>query len=110
MYLLSFFTDKNHPHVKKIMAESKKIEVNDQHGKYIPGRSDSHEVPVYQTKWLKFGLRVLDITASYAIPLIPDNYSSLFWLDYKELHGDTDSWTNDKYPYIGWARDHSMME
>lgn len=111
LYLLSYFSTKNHSLVKQILAEVPKYEVNDDNGKYIKGRSDFHEAPVYQTKWLKFGLHSLSIEDTYTIPKIQDNYSSLFWWDYKDsyMKGTSDAydeWKNDFYPYIGWAADH----
>jgi hypothetical protein len=111
LYLLSFFTDKDNSFVKQVLLEIPKYEVNDNSGKYIKGRSDFHEAPVYQTKWLKFGLHSLGIEDPYTIPKIQDNYSALFWWDYKDsyLKGTKDAydeWKNDFYPYIGWAADH----
>jgi len=111
LYLLSFFTDKNYSLVKQILSELPKYEVSDSNGKYIKGRTDFHETPVYQTKWLKFGLRSLNMEDSYSVPKIQDNYSSLFWWDYKDtyLEGTQDSSNgsgNDFYPYLGWAVDH----
>ena len=117
LYFLAFFTDKNNPFVKQILAEISKYEVTDTNGKYIKGPSDFHEVPVYQTKWLKFGLNALGIEDPYIIPKIKDNYSSLFWWDYKDTYmkGTTDAydeWKNDFYLYIGWAADnfHSWVK
>jgi hypothetical protein len=111
LYLLSFFTDKTHPLVMEILEEAKRYKVEDGHGKYIRGRSDFHEAPVYQTKWLKFGLRSLELKDDYTIPQIQDNYASLFWWDYKDTYmpGTIDAgedWKHDRYPYIGWAADH----
>lgn len=111
LYLLSFFTDKSNPLVQKILYEAKKIEVKSVEGTYINGRSDFHNAPVYQTKWLKFGLSKLDLPDPYIIPSLQDNYSSLFWWDYKDsyMKGTIDAydeWKNDNYPYIGWAADH----
>jgi len=40
LYLLSLFTDKNHPLVQKILDELPRYEVRDEHGFYIKGRSD----------------------------------------------------------------------
>ncbi len=86
------------------------------HEIFIKGRSDFHDAPVYQTKWLKYGLRSLGIPDKYTIPQLQDNYSSLFWWAYKESYtpGTLDAyeeWDMDKdpypkYPYIGWAADH----
>jgi len=111
LYLLSLFTNKDHPLVKQILNEVKKYEVKDSNGFYIRGHSDFHEAPAYQTKWLKFGLAGLHLPDPYSIPQVSDNYSALFWWDYKESYfkgtiDAYDEWKNDKYPYIGWAADH----
>lgn len=110
LYLLSFFTDKNNQCVKRVLAEIPKYEVKDNNGTYIKGRSDFHEAPAYQTKWLKFGLHSLGIDDPYTVPQVQDNYSSLFWMDYKDTYmkGTSDAydeWKNDFFPYIGWAAD-----
>jgi hypothetical protein len=110
LYLLSLFTDSNHVAVKNIMNEIPKWQVEDRNVKYIKGRSDFQEVPVYQTKWLIYGLEKLGIDHNLSIPLIPDAYSSLFWWDFKEFHVKGDEWANEKYPYLGWARDHFYLE
>lgn len=93
LYLLSLFTDKTHPLVKQILEEAKKFEVRDENGLYIKGLSDFHETPVYQTKWMKYGLKSLGLDDPYSIPLVLDNYSSLFWWEYKDsyLPGTTDA-------------------
>lgn len=111
LYLLSLFADKDHPAVKKTMEEVKKYERNDGQGKYIIGRSDFHEAPVYQTKFLKWGLKKIGLQDEYIIPEVDDDYSSLFWWDYTDAYmpGTVDAydkWKDDKYPYIGWAADH----
>ena len=111
LYLLSLFTGKDHPLVQKILAEIPAYVVKDRQGTYIKGRSDFHEAPVYQTKWLKFGLIAMGLQDTFSIPAIQDNYSSLVWWDYKDSYmpGTTDAcdeWKNDFYPYIGWAADH----
>jgi len=112
LFLLSLFCDKEHELVKKILMEVKKYEVNDKNICYIKGRSDFHFTPVYQTKWLKYGLESLGIYDPYTIPLIQDDYSSLFWWEYKDTYMEGtrdafDEWEkNFNYPYIGWAADH----
>ena len=108
LFLLSFFTDKDYPLVNDILNTVKKFEVISPSGKYINGRSDFHEAPVYQTKWMKYGLKSLGITDSYIIPDIPDNYSALFWWDYRDSYmpGTDDADDRDNYPYLGWACDH----
>ncbi|NEW83841.1 MAG: hypothetical protein GZ094_15945 [Mariniphaga sp.] len=106
LYLLSFFTNQHHPLVAKILEEAKKFEKKVDGKLFISGRSDFHEVPVYQTKWMKFGLKSLKMNDPYQIPSISDDYSSLFWWDYTENYLRCDEYSNDFYPYLGWARDH----
>jgi hypothetical protein len=107
LFILSFFTDKNHPLVANILEEVKRFEIVTPSGKYIKGMSDFHETPVYQTKWLKFGLKSLKLPDDYTIPRVEDDYSALFWWDYKDsyLPGTKDTNDKDKYPYLGWACD-----
>lgn len=108
LYLLSLFVDKSNPMVNKILEEAKKYEFTDSKGIYIKGRSDFHETPVYQTKWMKFGLKQFALPDKYTIPKMKDNYSSLFWWDYKSHYVAGTEDANDKkfYPYLGWASDH----
>lgn len=106
LYLLSLFSDRSHPLVEVLKQEAGRLEKTGPGGRYILGRSDFQEVPVYQTKWLKFGLAKMDMEDPYSIPHQPDNYSSLFWWDYQSEHIEGNAWRSDKYPYIGWARDH----
>ena len=114
LFLVSLFSDKNHPVIEKILKEIAKYEVHTREGVYIRGRSDFHETPVYQTKWLKYGLKSLGLNEEYIIPTVQDDYSSLFWWDYKETYweGTKDAYesydekTKHFYPYIGWASDH----
>ncbi|MDD6211360.1 MAG: hypothetical protein PUB21_12250 [Bacteroidales bacterium] len=111
LYLLSLFVDKEYPLVQQILKETKKYEKTNAQGKYIQGRSDFHETPVYQTKFLKWGLKQLGLEDDYIIPEIEDDYASLFWWDYKDTYVSSTKdaynlWKDDKYPYIGWAADH----
>ena len=111
LYLLSLFADKSHPAVKRTLEEVKKYEQQSAEGKYIQGRSDFHETPVYQTKFLKWGLKKMNLSDDYIIPRVQDDYATLFWWDYKDsyMHETKDAcdfMTNDYYPYIGWATDH----
>lgn len=106
LYLLSLFTNKNHPLVSSIMKEAHKQEKNSNGSLYISGRSDFHEVPAYQTKWMKYGLKKLKMVDPYTIPSVKDDYSSLFWWDYKDSYVPCEEYTDNLYPYLGWARDH----
>ncbi len=108
LYLISLYSDKSHPLVAKIMEEARKIEVKENSGKYIKGKTDYHEAPVYQNKWLKFGLKKLGMNDEYSIPYVEDNYSALFWWDYRSYYkpGIEDACDKKNYPYLGWACDH----
>jgi len=108
LYLLSFFTNKEHPLVSEIISEVNKCVVNTGQKKYIAGRTDFHVTPCYQTKWLKYGLRAIGLPDDYSIPEIYDNYSALFWWDFKDayVNGNKDVGKNDRYPYLDWASNH----
>lgn len=112
LYLLSLFTDSSHPLVKKILSEAKKHEVTTSGQTYLSGRSDFHEAPAYQTKFFKFGLAALHLPDAYTIPEQQDDYSALFWWDYKKTYfpGTKDASHSragiNFYPYIDWATDH----
>lgn len=107
LYLISLVSNRKHPLVESILAEIPKFEVAGPDGPYISGRTDFGEHPVYQTKWLKFGLRSLGLTDRFVVPRLPDSYSALFWMDYKaqSMAGAAAEDRKD-YPYLGWASDH----
>ncbi len=107
LFLVSLVSDKNHPLVAKVLAEVPRFEKTNATGKYILGRSDFADHPVYQTKWLKYGLRALGLPDAYVIPKVADSYGALFWMDYKDQHiAGKDSDDRGRYPYLGWACDH----
>jgi len=107
MYLISLFSNRNHPLVQRILDELPKFEIQGPEGKYLKGRTDSAEHPAYQTKWAKYGLATLGLDDPYVVPRVRDSYSALFWWSYKETYvagKDTDN--RGPYPYLGWACDH----
>ena len=107
LYLISLVSDKTHPLVSKILAEIPRYERDGPQGKYICGKSDFAEHPVYQTKWLKYGLHALGMPDPYAIPSLADSYSALFWMDYRDAYVPGHDYANHRsYPYLGWACDH----
>ena len=109
LYLISLVSDKKHPLVTKALEELHKLEVRGQDGRFIKGRSDFSEHPVYQTKWTKYGLRALGLDDPYVIPRLADSYSSLFWMDWRDVHvRGTEAVDRDHYPYLGWATDHFL--
>lgn len=105
LYLVSLVSDANHPIVATILKEAETFRVGD----HISGNSDYAPHPVYQTKWLKFGLRSLGLPDTWQIPVIKDTYSALFWMDYRDQHVGDHSFSSQgrqPYPYLGWACDH----
>ncbi len=111
LYLISLVSNRSHPLVEKILAELPRWEVTVEGRKYIKGRSDFAAHPVYQTKWLKFGLRALGLPDPYTVPLVKDSYSALFWWDYRDEHvPGSDARDRGDYPYLGWAVDHFYCE
>ncbi len=107
LFLISLVADKNHPLVAKVLAEVPRFEKTNAAGQYILGRSDFANHPVYQTKWLKYGLRALGLPDGYTIPKVADSYGALFWMDYRDQHvAGNDSNDRSRYPYLGWACDH----
>jgi hypothetical protein len=52
-------------------------------------------------------MKRLSMHDPYVIPVLPDDYSFLFWLDEKKYHRSLkEEYNNDFYPYLQWARDH----
>ena len=107
LFLISLVSDRNHPLVPQVLAAAARFETNGPSGRYLLGRSDFAPHPVYQTKWMKFGLRALDLPDPYVVPRLTDGYSALFWMDYRDAHvAAKDADDRGDYPYLGWACDH----
>ena len=105
LYLVSLVADANHPVVDKVLRVIPQFKK----GNYIAGMSDFAEHPVYQTKWLKFGLRTLHLEDPYEIPAVFDSYSALFWIDFKDAHVEGSAFSREmarNYPYLVWAEAH----
>jgi hypothetical protein len=105
LYIISTVSDRKHPLIEKVLETAEAYK----NATYIEGKTDYTFHPVYQTKWLKFGLKSLGIADEYKIPLMYDNYSTLVWWDYRtESVGGRqfDENTSAKYPYLTWAEDH----
>jgi hypothetical protein len=76
---------------------------------HLHGSTDFAPHPVYQTKWLKYGLQRLGLDDPYVIPEVADSYSSLFWMDFKKVHVPHPRFDANallKYPYLNWAEAH----
>lgn len=109
LYIISEVADNKHPLIEKILDELEGYKNND----YIEGKTDDSYHPVYQTKWIKFGLKSLGILDNYKIPPIYDSYSPVFWLDFKNqvIESKTfDETTNLNFPYLTWATNHTLNQ
>ena len=109
LYIVSMVSDSKHPLIEKILEEADGYKNND----YIEGKTEDSFHPVYQTKWIKFGLKSLGISDNYKIPLIYDNYSPVFWLDFKTQNvggRQFDEVTSLNSPYLTWAEDHTFNQ
>jgi hypothetical protein len=103
LYLVSLVGDRSHPVVRTVLDELPKV-TKDRH---LTGKSDFAPHPVYQTKWLKFGLARLGLPDDYVVPVVADSYSPLVWWAYREQHVKTTArHLSDDYPYLTWADDH----
>jgi len=106
LYLVSLVADKSHPLVEKVLKEMPRFEVDAPGGKYLNGRSDFAFHPAYQTKWAKYGLRALGLPDAYVVPRVEDEYSALFWMDYRDTYVKSKDAGSLSYPYLNWACDH----
>jgi hypothetical protein len=105
LYMISLTADVTHPLVSGVLKEARE-RTRDGH---LVGLTDGAPHPVYQTKWLKFGLRALGLADEWVIPAVPDSYSSLFWMDYRTEHVAAGRFAEESaklYPYLGWAEAH----
>ena len=109
LFLVSLVSDRNHPVVQMALDSVRQFEREH----YIIGKTDYAEHPVFQTKWLKYGLKSLGLPDPYTIPKQYDSYSSLFWWDYTTEHvpgNRFDDGSSTNYPYLIWAEDHFYHE
>lgn len=102
LYLLAVTGCTDHPLIDRVIEEAKsRLEDG-----VLTGQCDSSPHPVYQTKWLKYGLEALGRDSSFLrIPDVFESYSGLFWMD-----GHNEPYNGDfcvNYPYLSWAQAHS---
>lgn len=105
LYLVSLVSDAAHPVVARVLEAAQGCTV-DQH---LSGWSDFAPHPVYQTKWMKYGLARLGLPDPYRIPTVPDTYSALFWMAYRDQHQPGEAFSlreGELYPYLAWAEAH----
>lgn len=105
MFLLSMVADKDHPLVARVLEQAENFRRTD----YLEGRTDGAEHPVYQTKWLKFGLKSLGLADTWHIPISYDSYAPVFWFDYRDWAASGPAFhekVKEASPYLAWAEAH----
>lgn len=115
LYLQSLATEKNEQLISDILKEAERITVEGE--RYISGITDGSYMPLYQTRWLKFGMKSLGLDDSkYVIPDVEEQYAALMWFD---GYGDIgaigreeliDNWNDEVYPYLRFAKLHFYKE
>lgn len=107
LYLISLVSGKEHPLVKVVLAELERRSACRNGWRFITGKTDGGDHYVFQTKWAKFGLKSLGLPDPFTIPELPDSYSALFWMDFKDSYVLTRDASNPRYfPYLDWACAH----
>ncbi|MBO0931920.1 hypothetical protein [Fibrella aquatilis] len=109
LFLISLVSNKNHPLVGPTLDSARQFVKQTATGPCIEGKTDYALHPVFQTKWMKYGLNALGLPDPYQIPAVYDAYSSLFWWGYKNQHvagKRFDAANRRDYPYLAWAEDH----
>lgn len=105
LFMVSLFDADRHPIIDKVM----KAIAGYRKDRHIVGQTDHAEHPVFQTKWLKFGLKSLALEDPFQIPAVFDSYGALFWMDYRSEHVPGTRFSEKSlvtYPYLNWAEAH----
>jgi hypothetical protein len=107
LVLVSLVSDRTHPLVPKLLKALRTFEIRDGGTRFIRGRSDFSEHPVYQTKWAVMGLEALGLPNPYTVPDVQDGYGALFWMKREGgRNAPLNSGVSSLYPYLDWASDH----
>jgi hypothetical protein len=109
LFMVSLVGDRRHPLVETVL----KAVPTYQRDRHIVGLTDYAEHPVYQTKWLKYGLRHLGLDDPYEVPSVFDSYDVLFWMDFRDQHVPGprfETRSAQLYPYLAWAEAHFHSE
>lgn len=105
LYLQSLVKNKNTKLISEIIEEASSA--RNSNG-YIEGLTDGFNHPVYQTKWLIFGLKSLGLDYSeYIVPDVYDNYNELTWFYNEPNKGEPKGEISlSDYPYLDYAYVH----
>lgn len=105
LFLISLVADKEHPLVPRVLEAAEAFRRTD----YIAGRTDGAEHPVYQTKWLKFGLKCLGLPDPWHVPVSYDSYAPVFWMDFRDPLAAGPPFpekAKEAAPHLAWAEAH----
>ncbi len=110
LFLAALVSNKTHPAVPMALDSVAQF----RRGNHIAGQTDGEEHPVFQTRWLKYGLKSLGLPDPYVIPTGYDPYASRCWWANKSqptgLAKDAAAgWLTkqgDDNPGLVWAQDH----
>ncbi len=102
LFLISLFADSRHPLTSATLRQADRFRKGD----FIEGITDGALHPVYQTKWLKFGMNALGLEDPWVSPRIEDSYNRLFWWALRDHDSDFEKRyfpMDERYPYLTWA-------
>lgn len=101
LYILSLSENRNEDFINNIIEEVKSLT---KETGYLNGITDDEYHPVYQTKWLIYGLNRLGLnTNNYVVPDIKDTYEPLTWFYEKNNNEIGNIKFNKRWPYIYYA-------
>ena len=102
LFLMSLIENKNENIINDILEEAENIKTE---GGYLNGITDGTYHPIYQTKWLIFGLKSLGLNyEKWKIPNVYDDYESLLWFEKEKQSKSIED--SDRWPYLFFARLH----
>lgn len=106
LYLLGIMgAPRQHPLVEKTLEEALRFTKRGA----ITGITDGSEHTVYQTLWMKMGLKTMNLRDPYEVPFKFDHYGSLVWWFPQQplpFPFNFDAVTAAHYPYLSWAEAH----
>ncbi len=102
LFLMSLVENKNETIIKEVLEEAENIRTEEG---YLNGITDGTYHPIYQTKWLIYGLKSLGLNyEKWKIPNVYDDYESLLWFEKGKQSKNIEN--SDRWPYLFFAKLH----
>lgn len=102
LFLMSLVENKNESIIKEVLEEAENIRTEEG---YLNGITDGTYHPIYQTKWLIYGLKSLGLNyEKWKIPNVYDDYESLLWFEKGKQSKNIEN--SDRWPYLFFAKLH----